>query len=89
MADPYDDDDSDKPESKSDKADNTELLPIGFFPETPEPGKVCKIRVEEVYDDQASVSYVHDSDKKDEDAYDDESPRPERGTISEIEEMFS
>jgi hypothetical protein len=39
-----------------------ELLPKSFFPEEPKPGKVCKIRVDSVMEDQVAVSYVS-SDK--------------------------
>lgn len=35
----------------------TALIPKSFFPDEPTVGKVCKIRVEQVMEDQVSVSY--------------------------------
>ena len=60
MPDYYDDTEGEakpKPKTKADEGAATALLPLTFFPEKPEPGKVCSIRVEKVYNDQASVSY--------------------------------
>ena len=46
----------------------TALLPRDFFPETPEVGKVCKVRVERLLDEQAEVSYVKDEKKSEPEA---------------------
>ena len=35
----------------------TALLPKSFFPDEPSPGKVCRIAVEQVLEDQVSVRY--------------------------------
>lgn len=37
----------------------TALLPTSFFPDQPEPGKECTVRVARVHDDQVEVEYVH------------------------------
>jgi hypothetical protein len=40
-----------------DEGAQTALLPKSFFPDEPRPGKVCRVRVEQVMDDQVAVSY--------------------------------
>jgi hypothetical protein len=66
MADYYDDS-SDRPmpdkKKGGDEGESTALLPLDFFPHEPEVGKVCKVRVEKIYEGQASVTYVADKDK--------------------------
>ncbi len=44
----------------------TALLPKSFFPEPPEVGKVCKITVTKIFDDQAQVEYVKSEPKEEE-----------------------
>jgi hypothetical protein len=80
----YYDDSSDSESSPATKrtaktadAAATALLPLDFFPEKPEPGKVCSMKVEKVYGDQASVSYVkQDVESEDEDEEEMESEEP-------------
>ena len=53
---------SEAPEESREPAEGrskTALLPIDFFQGKPlEPGTTCSVKVEEVYEDQVSVSYV-------------------------------
>lgn len=61
-------DDSPSPESpaqpteESDKDSNVALLPKSFFPPDKDltPGNTCKVKVEEVQEDQVLVTYVRD-----------------------------
>lgn len=70
MADEYDDSVSDSSEasaskqSKKDDLAQTALLPKSFFPHTPKPGEICKIRTLEVYEDEVSVEYVRSKDSE-------------------------
>lgn len=68
--------------SKGDDGSATALLPLSFFPEKPEPGKVCSIKVEKIYDDQASVTYVK-SDKSESEE------EPEMEEPSDMDEMMA
>lgn len=60
-------DDSQSSSSEAAKP-KTALLPLSFFEQKElEPGKVCKIKVESVQDDQVEVSYVrHVEDESEE-----------------------
>ena len=42
----------------------TALLPKSFFPDEPEPGKVCTIRTVRVHDDQVEVEYVPEGEEE-------------------------
>ncbi len=57
-------DESDSEES----SEETALLPKSFFPDEPEVGKVCKVEVVHVYEDEVEVKYSTE-DK-------DENPKP-------------
>ena len=86
----YDDDNSVpavERESK-DKGSATGLLPKNFFPDADalKPGETCKVRVEKVYGDQVSVSYVK-SDEGEEEG--DESEMMEAPEVSDMDELMS
>jgi hypothetical protein len=75
---------ADQPESKPDQA-KTALLPISFFQgKELTPGHVCEVRVEQVMDDQVSVSYVGSEAGEAEESY-----TPEGGGETEAEDMFA
>lgn len=50
---------------EKDEGGGTALLPKAFFPEPPEPGKKCSIRVVSVEDDQVEVEYDHEESPED------------------------
>lgn len=85
MAEDYYDDSTDsgmspkesKANPKTDDGSESALLPLTFFPEKPEPGKVCKVRVEKLYGDQASVTYLKDDEEEPEMEEEDEMPEEE------------
>lgn len=56
-------------ESKSELASNPGLLPKSFFEgKDLEPGTVCRVKIEKVYDDQVSVKYLpHEAESDRED----------------------
>lgn len=62
----YEDGGDSTPAKAKDDGAQTALLPTDFFPETPEVGKVCKVRVERLLDGQAEVSYVKEEKKESE-----------------------
>ena len=86
MADYYDDaGEKPMPEKKTkDEGESTALLPLDFFPHEPEVGKVCKVRVEKIYDGQASVTYVADEDKEKESKSEDEEEIVEVDEVGEL-----
>lgn len=54
------------PESPESEDSNIALLPKSFFPPEKDltPGSVCRVRVEEVQEDQVLVSYQHDESQE-------------------------
>jgi hypothetical protein len=62
------DEDMSAPSMERKSSKETALLPKSFFPDSKEvePGKICKVRVERVLEDEVEVSYVR-KDKDDED----------------------
>lgn len=66
MADDLYEDGGEATSAKKSEGAATALLPTDFFPETPEVGKVCKIRVTRILDDQVEAEYVKDEKKKSE-----------------------
>jgi len=71
-----------KPEPKTKAGDGSEssLLPVSFFPEKPEVGKVCKIKQEKIFSDQVQVSYVKHEETPE---------REEPEMMSETEDMMA
>lgn len=53
-----------QPTEESDKDSNVALLPKSFFPPDKDltPGNTCKVKVEEVQEDQVLVTYVRDEE---------------------------
>jgi len=86
----YDDSDSVPAVERTSKDEGsaTGLLPKTFFPDADalKPGKTCKVRVEKVYGDQVSVSYVK-SDEGEEEG--DESEMMEGPEVSDMDELMS
>ena len=60
----------------------TALLPKSFFPDEPAVGKVCQVRVEQVMEDQVSVSY-----NKSESGYEEGGAPPAEAAAAPDEEM--
>lgn len=79
----YEDGDEASPAKSKDEGAATALLPKDFFPETPEVGKICKVRVERLTDEQAVVSYVKDEKKSEPEE------APEMETDAEMESLMS
>jgi hypothetical protein len=74
-----------------DSSEETALLPKSFFHgKALKPGNVCKIKVDEVYEDEVMVSYVrHDSDSEDSEDKP-ESMMKKRGMMDEApDEMYA
>lgn len=78
--------DTESSEENADTSEDTALLPKSFFPNKQlEPGKVCKVKVDEVYEDEVMVSYVqHEGDSEDKE----EVKEPEMG-MDEPDEMYA
>lgn len=72
--------------TKSEEGSATALLPLSFFPDKPEVGKVCKIRQEKVFSDQVEVSYVAHDSKESETESEDETASE---APSDMEEMMA
>lgn len=74
------------PEAPKDEA-KTALIPLDFFQgKELTPGSTCEIRVEQVMDDQVSVSYVESESPEEEGA---EMETTEPSTPPASEDMFS
>lgn len=63
--------------------ESTALLPISFFPDDPQPGKKCSVRVVRVHDDQVEVEYDHDEETESEPGPEDYPPAPAGNDLME------
>ena len=80
--DSYDEPVAETKDNNSKDDSKTGLLPKSFFGDKSlEPGKVCKVEIEHVYEDEVSVRYIPHSEAKE----DDKEPEEPEETAAEPE----